>query len=128
MVFWIGGASLLTFLVTLALLPLLIVRMRADYFIERERHESAVQRVHPVVRMLAQVAKNVLGTIFVLAGIAMLALPGQGLLTILIGVTLLDFPGKRGLELRIVRRRPVLGAINWMRARAGKPPLIIPEH
>ena len=61
-----------------------------------------------------------------LAGIAMLALPGQGILTILVGITLLNFPGKRRLELRIVRQRRVLRAINWMRAKAKRPPLVLP--
>ena len=60
-------------------------------------------------------------------GLAMLVLPGQGVITILVGITLLNFPGKRRLELRIVRQRPVLLAINWIRARANRPPLVLPS-
>jgi hypothetical protein len=56
----------------------------------------------------------------------LLLLPGQGILTLLIGISLLDFPGKRQLEKRIARERHVLKAINWIRAKAGRPPLEVP--
>ncbi len=49
--------------------------------------------------------------------------PGQGLLTILIGFILLDFPGKRALERRLVTRPAVIGAIDRLRARFGRPPM-----
>ncbi len=52
-----------------------------------------------------------------------LRVPGQGILTILIGIMLLDLPGTRNLELKLVRRPHVLGAINRIRARFHKPPL-----
>jgi hypothetical protein len=69
----------------------------------------------------------VLGAVFLLAGLAMLFTPGQGLLTILMGIMLLNFPGKQRLELAIVRRPAVLKSINWVRGRAGRPPLQLPE-
>ncbi len=71
--------------------------------------------------------KNALGYLFVLMGIAMLVLPGQGILTIMIGVTLLDFPGKYRLERWLVSRRPVLRSINWLRRCAGREPLATTE-
>jgi hypothetical protein len=61
--------------------------------------------------------------VFVLAGFAMLFLPGQGLLTILIGVSLMDFPKKRVLEAKMVGQPTLLGVINSMRHKFGKPPL-----
>ena len=42
-----------------------------------------------------------------------------------VGVLLLDLPRKRRLELRIVRRPAIAGAINRLRARFGKPPLVL---
>ena len=51
--------------------------------------------------------------------------PGQGMLTILIGLMLLDVPGKRRLERRIVGRRRILQAINRLRKRFGRPPLVL---
>ena len=58
-----------------------------------------------------------------LLGIAMLVLPGQGVLTILAALVLLDFPGKRRLERRLLLRPRLLGALNSLRARAGRPPI-----
>jgi hypothetical protein len=51
--------------------------------------------------------------------------PGQGILTILLGLIMLDIPGKRPLEARIIKRPTVLSAINRLRARFKKPPLVI---
>lgn len=63
--------------------------------------------------------------VFTLAGIAMLVLPGQGLLTILIGLLLLDFPGKRAVELRLVRRPAIRGFLDRMRQKRGVPPFVL---
>ena len=71
------------------------------------------------------IGKNVLGAIFVVAGIIMLVLPGQGIFTILIGIMLLDFPGKYQFERWIVARRPVFQSINWLRQRAGRAALVL---
>ena len=60
--------------------------------------------------------------LLVAAGLAMLFLPGQGLLTVLIGVCVMDFPGKRGLLQRLVRGPKVQGALNWIRRKRGKEP------
>jgi hypothetical protein len=44
-----------------------------------------------------------------------------------IGILLLDFPGKRALDIRILRRRAVIGAVNRLRREAGRPPLRLPD-
>ena len=124
---WIFLASLLMFLGSLVAIPVLVTRMRSDYFMSRRPPEESWMGQHSAARIAFYVAKNLLGLILLLAGIAMLVLPGQGILTILVGITLLNFPGKRRLELRIVRQRRVLRAINWMRARAKRPSLILPK-
>jgi len=123
---WIFAGSVLTFLASLIVIPILVTRMRPDYFLSRQPSAESWIGQHSAVRAALYVLKNLCGLILVLAGAAMLVLPGQGVLTILVGVTLLNFPGKRRLELRIVRQRSVLRAINWMRARANRPPLILP--
>ena len=61
--------------------------------------------------------------VLILAGIAMLVLPGQGLLTILIGFLMLDLPGKYRVEKWLISRGRVLHAINWYRGKKGRPPL-----
>jgi hypothetical protein len=68
----------------------------------------------------------VFGIIFILAGLAMLVLPGQGIITVLIGIMMVDFPGKFALERRIVQHPRVLRAINWMRTTARRRPLQVP--
>jgi hypothetical protein len=47
------------------------------------------------------------------------------LLTILIGIMLLNFPAKRRLERSIVSRPKMLWAINWLRDRFGRTPLVL---
>ena len=52
-------------------------------------------------------------------------IPGPGILILVLGVILLDFPGKRRLEQWLVRRATVLNAMNRLRQRYGKPPLVV---
>ena len=110
--------SVITLIATLIVVPLLVVRIPSDYFAHRKRHRTPWADQHPVVRWVLLTAKNMLGYVFVVVGIAMLVLPGQGILTILAGVMLLDFPGKYKLERWVVTRRPVLRSIDWLRRRA----------
>jgi hypothetical protein len=73
--------------------------------------------------LVGHIARNLLGTLLLLLGLAMLFLPGQGLLTMVVGLVVMDFPGKRTLERRLLRIPSVLRAINRLRARSGRPPL-----
>lgn len=125
MLFALAGASTFVFMATLIAVPWLAVRLPYDYFAHRKRRPVPRTDQHPVFRGVLIAGKNLLGAAFVLVGLAMLVLPGQGLLTILAGIVLLDFPGKYRLEYWVVSRRPVLRSINWLRRRAGRPPLIV---
>jgi len=116
---WLGGIGILMFLGSLVAMPLIIVLMPRDYFL---RMESGLLRAGPLRRVL-HVIKNLIGGILFLAGTAMLVLPGQGLLTILIGLSLIDFPGKHRLQLRLVRNPRIRRSIQWIRHKAGRPPL-----
>ncbi len=121
---WISAVgSVLTVLGTVLLAPVVIIRIPRDYFSGRAYHHLPWAQHHPVIRVVLILAKNLLGLIFVVAGIAMLVLPGQGLLTILAGVLLLNFPGKVRLERRIVAYPPLYRSINWLRRRYNRPPL-----
>lgn len=115
------GFGVFMFLATLIAIPWLLTRLPADYFIRRPVHDWPGR--HPAVHLGLVIAKNLLGIVLVLAGIAMLVLPGQGLLTVLVGIIFLDFPGKRRLERYLIRFPPILKAANWIRARAGEGPL-----
>jgi len=50
------------------------------------------------------------------------------LLTILIAAMLLDYPGKRRLQQWVVTRKGVSSSIDWMRRKAGRPPLEFGEE
>ena len=117
-------AGVICFIGSLIAIPLILVRLPADYFDTRTpRHW--MKNHHPVLRLLGLVIKNVVGIVFLLAGFAMLFLPGQGLLTMLIGVSLVDFPKKRELEAKMVGQPTLLGVINAMRKKFDKPPLTL---
>ncbi len=116
--------SVIGFIGSLIAIPLILVRLPSDYFDTRTpRHW--MKDHHPVLRLVGLVVKNVVGIVFVLVGIAMLFLPGQGLLTMLIGISLVDFPRKRELEAKMVGQPTLLGVINSMRHKFGKPPLTL---
>ena len=117
-------ASAIGFVGSLIAIPMILVRLPADYFDTRTpRHW--MKDHHPALRLMGLVAKNVMGIVFLLAGFAMLFLPGQGVLTMLIGISLMDFPGKRALEARMIGQPTLLGVINSMRQKFGKPPLTL---
>ena len=125
LVIWGTVASVVMFIGTLVLIPILISRMGEDYFMP-DRPQTFAD-LHPVLRIVGLVLKNLLGLIFVAMGIVMIFVPGQGLLTILLGLAMLNFPGKRAAELALVRYPPVRKSINWIRKKNDRPPLRIPE-
>ena len=117
--------SIVSFIGTLLLVPVLVTRIPEDYFAEKKRHRwEPWAHEHPLIRWSLLIAKNSLGYIIIILGIAMLVLPGQGILTILIGIMFINFPGKYRLERWVVMRAPVLNTINKLRKRAGRAPLI----
>lgn len=126
-VWWIVIVSASVFGLALIAVPLFVVHIPADYFAHPHRSDAEYPRRHSWVRWIWLIAKNMLAVGFLFFGVLMLVLPGQGIVTIFIGITLLDFPGKFKLERWIVSRRGVLDSINWMRKKAGKPPLVLDQ-
>jgi hypothetical protein len=124
---WLAGLSLGLLLASLLALPLVVINLPDDYFIRERRAPAYRKRRHPAVWLAVAVLKNLLGAALVAAGVAMLVLPGQGLLTILLGLSLLNFPGKYAFERRLVRRRGFARAFNRIRELAGRPRLQLPE-
>lgn len=122
---WLSLISFAMFIGTLFLLPILVARIPEDYFVCKKRHTIRWKKYHPFVRLLIITGKNLLGIIFILSGIAMLFLPGQGIITILIGITLTNFPGKFKLERWIIKQPTVIRTVNWLRAKANRPALQI---
>ena len=114
---WLGGASFLMFAGSLIGVPLVVVRLPEDYL---HREHKLVRDWPSYLFLPFMVIKNVLGILFFLSGIAMLFLPGQGLLTMFIGLVLLDFPRKQILVRRILGYPRIPRVINRLRAKFGK--------
>ena len=66
--------SILSFIGTLIIVPIFVVNIPEDYFSNPRRNKRHHENV--VLHYILLGLKNVLGFIFVLAGIAMLVLPG----------------------------------------------------
>ena len=121
--------SVVTFVASIGVVTVVLVKLPANYFHSSHDREFLVHR-HPVLRAFGIFVKNLLGLVLVGFGVVMSlpGVPGQGVLTILLGIMLLDFPGKRALETRIVSRPRVNAAVNAVRARFDKPPLMLDEQ
>jgi len=126
---WQVAAAATAFAVASAVASLAIggwvlARLPADFFVNHAARGTAVR--HPVLRILWIVLRNLIGYGLIVLGVllSLPGVPGQGLLTILMGVVLADFPGKFAVERWIVSRRAVSRAINRLRARFGRPPLL----
>lgn len=80
-----------------------------------------------IIRWGAVILKNIIGAFLILLGIilSLPGVPGQGILTILLGLIMIDIPGKRPLEAKIIKRPTILSAVNNLRARYKKSPLVI---
>jgi len=114
---WLGGLSLLMFVGSVIMVPMVIVRIPVDYL--RRNHKLLRDwPLHLSVPFL--ILKNALGVVFLLSGLAMLILPGQGLLTLLIGLAMIDFPRKHILIRRLLGHKRVFPVINRLRARFGR--------
>jgi hypothetical protein len=119
----LSAASIALFVASLLAIPWFVARLPADYFCLHRDRPSLLHVENPSLRKLLKVGKNLLGALLLLAGIAMLLLPGQGIITILVSLVLLDFPGKRRFLSRLVARPHVAKTLNGIRRRRGEPPL-----
>lgn len=122
---WATPVSLLTLLATVLLLPLLVARLPQDYFY-REHRPPRPHTGHWLLRYSLLIVKNLLGAVLLVVGLAMLVLPGPGIVTVLAAFALLTLPGKYRLERWLVSRPGVRAAISLMREKAGQPPLQLP--
>nr|ALS89354.1 high-affinity nickel-transport protein [uncultured bacterium] len=106
------------------IVAVVVVKIPANYF-SPHYQQDFLPDASWFTRWGAVIVKNIVGLVLIAAGIVMLIGPGQGVLTILIGLMMMDIPGKRPLEARIIQRPGVLSAVNSLRARYNKPPLIL---
>jgi hypothetical protein len=117
---------IVTFVVNLAIVSFILVKLPVDHFTNRYQTKFWSDR-HLGLRVAGLIGKNLLGVVLVAIGILLSipGVPGQGVLTILLGIMFLDFPGKHRLEQKLLSRPPILQTINRLRGRFGKPALEI---
>lgn len=120
------GLFLLSLGFSFFIIGLVMVKIPANYFSSHYTRDFLPGKPW-LVRWSAVILKNLLGIFLILLGIVLSlpGVPGQGILTILLGLIMLDIPGKRPIEARIIKRPAVRDAINNLRARFNKPPLIL---
>lgn len=122
-VFWLKALGLFSacaFLGTLVAVPVIVGRLRDDFFVNRKQRKQAHRVQHPLLSFIIFFLRNGMGCIFVAMGILMLFLPGQGLLTIVIGLCFMDFPGKDNLLQRLVQISNIQQVLNWIRKKQNK--------
>lgn len=111
------GVSLLLGLAGFIAGLVVMVRMPAD----------ALTKDHKGGSRTARILKNIAGWGMIAAGLAMLVLPGPGLIVALLGVMLADFPGKKQVRKWVMSRKKVMDGVNRLRKRYGRPPLQKPR-
>ncbi|MFN0158243.1 MAG: hypothetical protein ACKVRP_09255 [Bacteroidota bacterium] len=120
------GLFVVSLVFSTLVLGIVMVKLPADYFSASHPRHFLLDKPK-FIRWGALIAKNLVGLFLIVMGIilSLPGVPGQGILTILLGLIMIDIPGKRPFEARIISRPPILNSINKLRARYGKPPLIL---
>lgn len=119
------GLFALSLGVSFSAIAVVMVKIPEDYFSPHYVRDFLPDKPR-LVRWGASILKNALGVFLIILGIflSLPGIPGQGILTILLGLIMVDIPGKRPLEARIIKRPAILAAINNLRARYKKSPLV----
>ncbi len=115
---------LISVIISYGAVLIVAIKIPADYF--SVSHIQHLDYSQPFLkRWGAVIFKNLVGLILLIAGIIMLFVPGPGILAILLGIIMMDIPGKRPFESRLIQRPTIFNAINKLRAKYNKPPLIL---
>ncbi len=123
---WLTVLSLLTFILSLVLIPWVVGKLPQDCFLKLDRSDRTSVPLSIRSTIMA-IFRNGLGLILLLAGIVMLFLPGQGLLTILLGLLLISFPGKHKLVHFLVNQQKIQRSLDWLRKKRNKPSFLWPK-
>lgn len=116
--------SLITFFLSLIAIPWIVGRLSVDCFI-RVLEFKPPPKITTLL-LLGSVLRNICGIFLLGTGIAMLFLPGQGILTILIALLLLSFPGKSVMIKYLVNKPAIQKSLDWIRKKRGRPTFIWP--
>ena len=127
LILWLAIASVIGLIASFVLIPWMLVHIPSDYFSYEKRQKYQWGNCPPIIRLVLLLIKNILGILFVISGIIMLLIPGQGIITIIIGIILMDFPYKYNIEQWIISRPAILKAINQLRAKAKQSSIVRPS-
>lgn len=126
MLSWLAGLSFITFILSLILIPFFVSRLPPDSFLKLGK-TAAIRPPLTAGSIALLILRNTFGFFLLIAGMAMLFLPGQGLLTILLGILLLSLPGKYRLLNLLLGYRGVRRSLDWLRKKSRRPPFIWPD-
>jgi len=116
---YLAALSVLTFVVSLVCIPLLVARLPRDYFQHRQKKSTNPNSIS-LGSILLLLFRNIIGLMLFLAGIAMLFLPGQGVITMVIGIAVMSFPYKRRLLAALTTPLSVRRGLDWIRHKMKK--------
>lgn len=116
--------TVVTIIASYGLIVIGMIKIPADYFSSSYVRDIGSDK-HFSLRWGTFIIKNLIGFLLIIAGIIMIFTPGPGVPTILLGLIMMDIPGKRPLEAKLIQRPMVLSAVNDLRAKYNKPPLIM---
>ncbi len=128
-IFWGMAALLLSFaLGTMVLIA--VVATLPPTFLQTPDSSLGGTPANPVLSWVRRIGKNFIGLLVMAFGLvlALPGVPGPGLPIVLVGLMLVDFPGKQRLLKKLLSVPGVLGGINALRVRLGKPPLISQDN
>lgn len=120
------GLFLLSLGLSFLAIAIVMVKIPANYF-STHYQQDFMPNSSWLVRWGVVIIKNIFGVFLIILGVllSLPGVPGQGILTILLGLIMLDIPGKRPLEAKIINRPNILSAVNKLRKKYDKPPLIM---
>ena len=101
----------------LAVIPALVRRLPYDYFV----------RPPPSRSLASKVVRNVAAVLLIAAGVAMLILPGPGVVGLLFGLSILDLPIKHRALRWLLKHDKIQEGLQRLRSKVGKQPFAIPQ-
>ncbi|APR88022.1 hypothetical protein A7982_13371 [Minicystis rosea] len=111
-----AGLTIAVYVAAALAIPIALARLPIDYFSRPSRPP----------RMTVRILRIVVGVALTAMGVALLFLPGPGIVTILLGLSVIGGPIPQRYVRTLAARPRVLDAINEIRRKHGKPPLRAP--
>lgn len=116
-----------SFLLGTAVLVAAVIALPSRFFQAPDACCVAAAPSHPLLRWAWRITRNGLGVLAIVIGcvLAIPGVPGPGLPIVLAGLMLADIPGKRRAIHWLLSIPTMLKSMNSIRARCGRPPLVI---